>query len=103
MLFSILPWILICLISLIIILRYFWLKDITKSWNEVVALYLIESGQKLENKEFDELSQTIPFYQMLITIWIWDFRKFLINQDGLSNIIDFYIEKGIIKLSKDDE
>jgi hypothetical protein len=75
-----------------LVIRGAYIKYIITCWKEVCAIYVLEN--KETPNEFLLYTETWPFYTMLFNILIWDCKTFIVNQEELEKILDFFMEKG---------
>jgi len=72
-------------------------------WLEVCVKYVIITNfnknltETEQNYLIDEYSQVWPLQSIIPRIWIWDFRNFIVDQENMKKILDFFREIRRIK------
>ncbi len=81
------------------ILRYIWMRYLTLSWLSVCIFYVVECAAQ---EDWDDRTKVLrlcdcaavwPMRLMMGYFWIWDFRRFIIDQTSMHNILDFYAQR----------
>ncbi len=84
-------------------LRYLWMDYLAQSWMLVCVDYVLRRGAdegwtpEVRLLKVLDYSAVWPMSQMLSHFWIWDFRRFIVNETEATNILDFYAQRANLK------
>ena len=77
--------------SILFILRYFWFLMAFGTYIQWVKYYLYLNGKHEDAELFKEYTDIWPTTSIMIRIWNWRFRDFVVNQDLYDKIIIFML------------
>ncbi len=60
-------------------------------WEEVCVLYILQTGEPAN--KITEYIETWPNWLIVGYFWVWDFRPFIVHQDSLKKILDYFAAK----------
>ena len=87
---TILPIVLILIGFFAISLRWLYVVYLTQAWEEACVVYMVECKEPININEYME---TWPIWLMVGYFWVLDYRTFIVNQDKMSKLLDFFQEK----------
>lgn len=91
----ILPSIFIGLVVCSLLIRTLFVIYMKKCWHEVCLLYILSNIDS--RHDLDKYIETWPLYMMILYIWDWNFKSFIVNQEEMTIILDFFREQFKVK------
>ena len=82
-----------------LLFRYYAGLYLADAWYIVCVTYAAEKMRddgwdaRRAVRAIEEYSAIWPIFHIVIHFWIWDFRYFVINQDKMQIILDYFVEK----------
>lgn len=84
-----LPYLVITGIFAGLMIRWSIMEYLKEGWESVCLLYIIENPAK--DRYYEEYLKTQSMIWIVLTFWEWDFRRFIICQTDVQNILDFFV------------
>jgi len=90
-------WIAFIGLALVLLFRYLAADYLARSWLAVCVLYVGAKSKENDWNSTESLDKVRdyaavwPIRLMVCYFWIWDFRRFIVNQDEMNNIVDYFL------------
>ena len=72
-------------------LRWLYVVYLTQAWEEACVVYMVECKEPINIAEYME---TWPIWLMVGYFWVFDFRVFIVHQEKMDILLDYFKEKG---------
>jgi hypothetical protein len=90
----ILAWLLLIGSVSIILIRTVYFLYWRELWQQVCLKYICDTDLT-EIDKHDEYARLIPAYLIIGTFWVWNFERFIANQNTKKMILDFYAARKV--------
>lgn len=62
-------------------------------WQQVCIRYMFLNADKVDIPDFVRYVTLWPTHLMMAHFWIWNFDRFVVYQDDMQQILDFFTEQ----------
>lgn len=74
------------------VIRWLWLYYILYCWRQVCDTYYMIHYGEFGQQDYDRYIKVWPQWSILTYFWVWDFRRFIVNQTDMENILDYFAQ-----------
>lgn len=77
-------------IILILLIRTLVAWYICTGWKKLCVQYLLFNPSEENFNNFSSYTEMWPMHIIILEFWVWNFSKYIVNQDSMIKIIDFF-------------